>query len=133
VRDFIRDANREFKTTVILTTHDMDDIEALCSRVIVIGKGKILFDGNMQALRRMVTEERRLTIDFSREYKNYEIPGINLLKKNNKRCVYGFDQEKIKASDLIKYASSRFDIEDVLVENASIEEIIADLYKVLNI
>ncbi len=51
VREFIKTINHEFGTTVILTTHDMDDIEALCSRVIVIGKGKILFDGDVKGLR----------------------------------------------------------------------------------
>jgi ABC-2 type transport system ATP-binding protein len=133
VRDFIRDANREYNTTVILTTHDMDDIEALCSRVIVIGKGKILFDGDIAALRGMVTEERRLTVDFAKDYDSYDIPDTHLLKKENRHCIYGFDQDRVKASDLIQYASGRYEIEDVLVENASIEEIITDLYRVLKI
>jgi ABC-2 type transport system ATP-binding protein len=59
-RDFIRRFNRERGVTVILTTHDMDDIEALCTRVMVIGNGRILSDGTLQELRNRITRERRL-------------------------------------------------------------------------
>src|SRR5205085_10198316 len=65
VRDFVKRLNRERGTTVILTTHDMDDIEALCARVIVIGDGHILSDGSLEELRSRVTGERWLTIDFA--------------------------------------------------------------------
>ena len=65
VRDFIKRLNRERGVTVILTTHDMDDIEALCTRVIVIGDGKILSDGTLAELRARVTRERWLTVDLA--------------------------------------------------------------------
>lgn len=133
VREFIQRVNRDYKTTVILTTHDMDDIEALCQRVIVIGKGKILFDDKVDALRKVMTEERRLTIDFSTEKEDMKIPGAKLLKYENGKGVYGFNPEKSKASELIKYAASNYAVEDILVETASIEEIIAELYEVLRI
>ena len=64
VRDFVRRLNRERGITVILTTHDMDDIEALCSRVIVIGEGKIISDGSLDTLRRRAGAQRRLVIDL---------------------------------------------------------------------
>jgi hypothetical protein len=52
---------------------------------------------NIEALRRMVAEERRLTVDFSKDYDSYEIPEFIFIKKDGNRCVYGFDQEKVKA------------------------------------
>lgn len=66
VRDFVKRLNRERDVTIILTTHDMDDIEALCRRVIVIDEGQILSDGTLDALRRSVSRERWLTIDRHR-------------------------------------------------------------------
>lgn len=133
VREFIKNINQEYKTTVILTTHDMDEIEALCQRVLVIGKGNILFDGDLKQLRKKVTEERRLTVDFSRAYGDYSIQNARLITKEGNRCIYGFNPDLVKTSDLITYASTHYEIEDLLVENAAIEEIIADLYEVLSL
>ncbi len=64
VREFLRRLNESRKVTIILTTHDMDDIEALCSRIIVIGAGEIMFDGTVEMLRRRIRNERKLTIDL---------------------------------------------------------------------
>ena len=64
VREFVKRLNQERGVTVILTTHDMDDIEALCTRVIVIGDGRILSDGTLSDLRNRVTRERWLTVDL---------------------------------------------------------------------
>lgn len=148
VREFVKTINKEFNTTVILTTHDMDDIEALCNRIIVIGKGTILYDGDMVGLRQMVTNERKLIVDFVNTYDDYhvdkaadykascalpEIEGAKLISLEGATGTYSFDPNQVKASDLIKDVATTYDIEDVLVHNASIEEIIAELYQVLNI
>ena len=66
-RDFIRRLNQERGVTVILATHDMDDKEALCTRVMVIGHGRILSDGNLEDLRASVRTKRRLIIDLVEE------------------------------------------------------------------
>src|SRR5205814_9970575 len=65
VRDFVKRLSRERGVTIVLTTHDMDDIESLCTRVIVIGEGKILSDGTLADLRARVTRERWLTVDLA--------------------------------------------------------------------
>lgn len=64
VRDFIREINREYKTTVILTTHDLNDIEELCERVMIIDSGKIVYDGNLQVLKDRLGGKRRVMFDF---------------------------------------------------------------------
>lgn len=141
VRDFIKVLNKEFNTTVILTTHDMDDIEALCNRIIVIGKGTILFDGDMDGLRKMVSQERELIIDFGKDTVNKEklmstevqYPGLNILSFEADRGVFRFDPAQYKVSELIKEFAQHYEVEDVLVNTISIEEIIAKLYKVLDL
>ena len=133
VRDFIKEINTEFGTTVILTTHDMDDIEALCTRIIVIGKGQILYDGHMQGLREMVTTERKLIVDFSSEVRRPELDDARLIETDGMKATFYFDPTKVKASELIKICASKYEVEDVLVHPVSIEEIIAKLYKVLGI
>jgi ABC-2 type transport system ATP-binding protein len=75
VRDFIKTINKEKKTTVILTTHDTQDIEALCKRMILIGKGKVLLDGNFEELKHKFSEGGELNIDevVVKMYKEYNI------------------------------------------------------------
>lgn len=133
VRKFIKEINQKYNTTVILTTHDMDDIEAICERVIVIGKGQKLFDGSLGQLREQVTRERKLIVDYVQVYELPEIHGARLVEQDGLRVEYRFDPEQTKASELIQRVSSHFDVEDVLVENVTIEEIITRLYEVFDL
>lgn len=130
VRKFIKEINQKYNTTVILTTHDMDDIEAICDRVIVIGKGKKLFDGNIQDLRSEVTNERKLIVDYDNGYVEPDIEDARLVEQTGSRVEYRFDPDKVKASELIHRVSSDYDVMDVLVETISIEEVITRLYEV---
>lgn len=129
VRSFIRSINEKYKTTVILTTHDMDDIEALCSRVIVIGKGEKLYDGHLQGLRDRITRERQLVVDYKEAGVIPALEKARIHKVEGNRVTYRFKADEIKASDLIQEISSHNAVEDILVENVAIEEIIARLYK----
>lgn len=133
VREFIKEINKTYGTTVILTTHDMDDIEALCNRIMIIGSGSILYDGSSKGLRKMVTEERRLTIDFVKDYGEIRLDGLHLKHKDGSKYIFAFNPDKLNPSKLIQQLTAQYDIKDFLVENASIEEIIADLYQVLNV
>jgi ABC-2 type transport system ATP-binding protein len=133
VRSFIKRINETYNTTVILTTHDMDDIEALCHRVIVIGKGVKLFDGTLQELRNTVTKERKHIVDYAKSYDNPFVKEAVLVESKGVRSEYRFDPSVIKASELIKIVSNQYEVEDVLVENIPIEEIITRLYEVLKL
>ncbi len=128
VRDFIRKLNRERGVTVILTTHDMDDIEALCTRVIMIGQGKILFDGNLEDLRARVSTERRLIIDLEDEHAEVNDAAVTMISRDGHRVCLSFDPDHTPAAALISRITAKHAIRDLLVENPPIEEIIARLY-----
>jgi ABC-2 type transport system ATP-binding protein len=128
VRDFIRKLNRERGVTVILTTHDMDDIEALCSRVMVIGNGKILSDGTLADLRARVTRERWLTVDLADDDGAVDDPDVTLVRREGRRVCLAFDPQTVAPAELIRRVISRHAIHDLFVENPPIETIIAKLY-----
>lgn len=128
VRDFVKRLNRERGVTVILTTHDMDDIEALCTRVIVIGDGRILSDGTLSDLRNRVTRERWLTVDLVRAEDSVEDPDATVIRREGHRVCLAFDPRRISSAELIQRVTRAHAIRDLFVENPPIEIIIARLY-----
>ncbi|MFO7698556.1 MAG: ABC transporter ATP-binding protein [Anaerolineae bacterium] len=129
VRDLIKRLNRTQGLTVILTTHDMDDIESLCSRVILINQGRILLDGTLERMREMVTTERRLVIILADEQQWIDGIAAEVLHRQGPRLTLSFDPERISAAKLIGDITSRYAIRDLYVENAPIEEIVAQIYR----
>ncbi len=128
VRDFIRRLNREQGVTVILTTHDMDDNEALCERVLVIGDGRILVDGPLSALRGRVLGERRLTLDLVDERDEVSDPAVRLIERDGARVQLAFDPADVSTTELISRLTARHLVRDLFVENPPIEEVVARLY-----
>jgi ABC-2 type transport system ATP-binding protein len=130
VRAFVQRINRERGVTVILTTHDMDDIEALCTRVIVIGGGHILSDGTLSDLRNNVTRERRLTIDLedASDANRVTDPDAKIVQVDGGRVTLSFNPSQISTAALLGRITARYAVLDLFVENPPIEEIIAQLY-----
>ena len=128
VRDFVQRLNRERGVTVILKTHDMDDIEALCTRVIVIGGGRILSDGTLDDLRERVTRERWLLLDLEDPQLIPEDPDAEVLRRDGRRVTLRFDPTQVSPAQLISRLTARYPIRDLFVQNPPIEEIIARLY-----
>ena len=127
-RDFIKRFNRERGVTVILTTHDMDDIEALCTRVMVIGEGVILYDGALEALRESIAPERRLIVDLAEPDAAVSDPDAVVMRREGRRVHLSFDPRRIPPADLIARIASRHPVRDLFVENPPIEEIVARMY-----
>jgi ABC-2 type transport system ATP-binding protein len=128
VRDFIRRINRDRNVTVILTTHDMDDIEALCSRIMVIGKGTILFDGDINRLRNTVTPERIIKIDFLETPQRLDYSSARLSFSANSHAEFRFNPLKTTATEIIGMISQDNRIKDFVIENPPIEETVAKMY-----
>ena len=128
VRDFIKMLNREDGVTVILTTHDMDDIEALCQRVMVIGRGRIMSDGSLPALRAMVNNERRLIVDLVNAQEAVIAPAARVVARHGRRVELAFDPSEVSPAQLIAQIAAKHAIQDLFVEHPPIERIIAELY-----
>ena len=127
VRQFIKDLNIEQKTTVILTTHDMQDIEALTERIILIGKGKILLDSNLQDLRNRISTEKTLTVDFTGVAPPIN-PDWTVIDKREGRLQISFDSAYYGASDVIANISQNTTVQDISVSGITAEEMVAGLY-----
>lgn len=127
VRDFIKRLNQERDVTVILTTHDLDDIEALCTRVMVIGQGQILSDGPLENLRARVTTERRLIVDLEGT-EDITDPDAHVVLRDGHRVHLTFDPDRVATADLIARITAQHPVRDLFVENTPIEEIISRLY-----
>jgi ABC-2 type transport system ATP-binding protein len=129
VRDFIRRLSKERGVTVILTTHDMDDIEALCTRVMLINHGKLLSDGTLDELRARVTTDHWLIIDLADDRPFALDDHATLLNREAGRVTLSFDPRRISTADLIGRVTARNAVRDLFVQNPPIEEIIAHLYE----
>ena len=132
VREFVAQLNRDKQVTVILTTHDMDDIEALCERIIVIGNGDILSDGSLESLRASVDTQRQLKLDLAGGVKALEfisIPGVSVSVAEDQSLMLSYDPREITTSELIRQLAERYEVRDLFVESTPIEKVIAELYR----
>ena len=130
VRDFIKKINEEKKTTVILTTHDMQDIEAITNRILFIGKGQILLDGTLSDLKKHGAQNKNLTVEYRNGAINLEnIEGISLFSDFGGRAVFSVDSSKISIPEAVNVISKGLEIVDLSVSSESIENTVAALYK----
>jgi ABC-2 type transport system ATP-binding protein len=129
IRQFIRHINREHGTTIILTTHDLSDIEKLCERVLIIDHGKLLYDGALSALRERFGGKSLLVVDFADDYPSTEVNLAEIVDKEGARVTYQFYRKDISASDLINLLSTRYRIRDLEVKDPDIEDTIRRIYE----
>ncbi|MBB6729903.1 ABC transporter ATP-binding protein [Cohnella zeiphila] len=129
VRQFIRTINREKGVTVILTTHDMSDIEALASRILLIGKGTLLYDGTLSQLRGRFGSHRTVTAHYSENARPPEIPGAQTISWSPERAVFSVDTGQLPIADVLARLSGQVELLDVEIEAKPVEELIIELYK----
>jgi len=129
IRQFIQQINAERQVTVVLTTHDLDDVEKLCKRVILIDNARLLFDGKLTALRQLLSTERLLIVDYAETYPDVSIPGTHIAYQEGARVQYRFSPEEISTADLITAILQKFKIVDISVQEPDIEELIKTVYE----
>lgn len=127
IRKFIRQINETRKTTIILTTHDLGDIQELCRRIIIINKGVVIEDGSLDELADRIAPYRQLIIDFYSE-QNIIHPKAEILKTEGARTVYRFMKSDVTAAKLIEDISKQAKIKDIRLEEANIDDIIRVAY-----
>lgn len=129
LRDFLKNENRKNGVTMILTTHDMDDIESLCNRVMVIGHGNLLYDGNLEGLKERYAPLRRIRATVHENIKEFKIEGAESTKVDGDTWTIMFDPIKIAAHNMVETLAQRLPLKDISIEEESIDEIIASMYK----
>lgn len=128
LRDFLTDLNRREGVTMLLTTHDMDDIEALCSRVMVIGKGRLLFSGDMNALRAQYAPQRIIRARLAEDRQELTLPGAQSISLNGRDALITFLPADIPAEVMISRLATACPLADLTVEAPDVEHLVADLY-----
>ncbi len=129
IRDLIKELNKKENVTVFLTSHDMDDVEKLCKRIIIVNHGQIVFDGSLEKLRKAYLMSKHIKVKFSRAPATFEFAGAKILSLNKYSMTLHFDARKGNISDLISRITKKFDVLDINVSDPPIEEIIAKIYR----
>lgn len=134
IRRFIKEINMATNSTVILTTHDMSDIERLCNRVIVIDKGSLMYDGDLETLRKKYGNNETISLELESVSDAIEgIWGLNIADmsiENNKVTIL-YDSALINSASIIEWIFPKFKIIDFKVTETSIEEVIRNMYRAI--
>ena len=128
VREFIKKLNKEKHTTIILTTHDMSDITTLAKRIILIGKGKVLYDGSLKKLKDKYETETYISVK-TKDTLNFKKKGIISKKKNKDGYELVINNKLISISELLTFLSHKISIEDIEIEQEPIDKMIVRLYE----
>ena len=127
IREIIKYLNMEKKCTVILTTHDMSDIEDLCKRIMIINEGKLVFDSSIQEIKLMGNQNKYMTVDMKDDINiNHEY--IQVIEDEGKRKKIMFDHNIISTQRVIQELMSVTDIVNLDIHGKQIEEIIKEIY-----
>jgi len=129
IRGFLSQINRERKTTIILTTHDLSDVEKLSNRMMIIDHGKIIYDGTVEEIKRRYGKKRRLVVDLAEDYSDVAVPGAEMIRRVDHRAWLQFDRDEVSASKLIAQITQKYDIIDLTLEEPEIETIVAGIYE----
>ena len=129
VRKFLAQVNRERSVTITLTTHDLQDIEEICPRLIMVDDGRLLFDGELGRLRSSLGAKRRLTLEFGADPGPVTLPSASLSNDEGLRKHYLVDNEDASLLDLLGELGSGHDLRDVVLEEPGIEEVIRTFYQ----
>ncbi len=128
IRTLIKRMNKEFKTTIVLTSHDVSDIEKLCKRVIIVNKGQIVLDDTMENLKYHYLNKKIIDVKMKEKVNLEEVDGITILKDKDYNLKLEVDLKKKTIADAIKLLNTDNMI-DINISNVPLEDIISEIYK----
>jgi ABC-2 type transport system ATP-binding protein len=137
IRKAITQINEEEKTTIILTTHDLNDIETLCKRIVMIDKGKIMYDGALTQMKQNYGKYREVNMslfnndDFEKFHFAEDLKVTDdavKVDRNKEKITITFDSDAVRISDLLSYILSKTQVKDIAVKDVNIEEIVCRMY-----
>ncbi|MGR3178998.1 MAG: ABC transporter ATP-binding protein [Candidatus Anammoxibacter sp.] len=129
IRKFLTEINREDGTTIILTTHDMNDIEHLCKRLIILDEGRVIYDGETEALKQKFVHEKIIEIEFYEEVHTVkDIPDITVIREHGCKKWFKFNSDKSSTGKIISLLATSYKIKDISVKEPSVEDIIRNIY-----
>jgi len=129
IRKFLAEINKKEGTTIILTTHDMNDIEELCKRLIILDKGKIIYDGDTNALKKKFVHEKIIEVEFHDSADGFDsIPGIEITKDEGCKKTLKYENNSIGIGELIGLIADNYKLKDISIREPSVENIIRNIY-----
>ena len=129
LRDFLKWENREQRTTILLTTHDMEDIAALCPRVMVLGHGRKLYDGSLQNLLHHYDRTRTVEIRYDKDESLPDLPESAQMRKEGDGFRITYEPEKLPTAELLSLLQQAGSIREMTVQPQNIDHLIADMYR----
>jgi ABC-2 type transport system ATP-binding protein len=128
IREFLKKYNKEKKITIILTSHYMEDVEALCERVVVINHGEIAYDGNFEKLINTYIDHKILEVTFKKEVDDQKLEKFGKIKERAiKRVVLEVSKEKVK--EVAVKIMTELPVDDILINEVPVEEIVRKIFQ----
>lgn len=128
IRNFIRELNAEDKVTMLFTTHDMQDIEKTCNRLIIINKGSKIYDGTLDGVRKLHGSSRQLDVFFANDVSVSSIPNVEIEEVDKRHSQLIFDGKKVHINDLMSHLLSTYNVKDMSIAEPDIDSIIRRIY-----
>jgi ABC-2 type transport system ATP-binding protein len=128
VREFLREVNDERGVTVLLTTHDLDDIQRLCSRLLVIDQGRLIYDGDLETLKERYGGERTLVVDLEEPRPPLELDGARVVRVEGARQWLAFRRDATSAARLTAALAAQAPVRDLELHEPDIEYVVRRIY-----
>jgi ABC-2 type transport system ATP-binding protein len=129
MRDFILDTNRQEGVTFLITTHDMQDIERLCQRIIIINYGDIIYDGPLDTIKRRYLHSKIVSVFFEDTAPAFEVPGCRIAEHSKYELRLRVDLRATSVRKVVEFIMAHCQFADLVITDPPIEEIIARIYK----